>query len=970
MSFPLTAVTSSIIVYGGKGKGKRLALDTPLATPSGWTTMGEIKVGDELFDENGKRCRVTVVSPIVDGDSYRITFSDGSTIDADAEHLWVTENYRERRKGLPGQIRTTLEIRKTLTRTQGQQVANCHSIRNTAPLELPDRILPVDPYVLGLWLGDGSSAAGVITIGEQDEEETVGLLRAAGCEVHSHRVVERAPMYGVYGLKVKLRALGVLGDKHVPLMYLRASSAQRLSLLQGLLDSDGTLNGESVEFDNTNKKLIDAVHELVVSLGMRASITERRSVLYGVDHGPSWRLFFTPTLPVFRLSRKAEKLRFDRAQALRRLRRYITSVEPIESVPMRCIAVDSPNHLYLAGRQMVPTHNTNFGAVFAEELHACHLRFACIDPMGVWWGLRHSIDGKKPGIEVLILGGLHGDIPIEPTAGAVVADLVADESVSVIIDISRRADGKMWSIGERIRFVADYCERLYQRQGEKRRPLMQIIDEAARFAPQMVRHGEAYVARCSGAVAVMVEEGRNVGIGVCLITQRSARLNKDVAELADCMISFCVVGPNSMGAILEWLGEHVEKSRHKEIAEKLRKLPIGTALVISPAWLEFEGIVPMRARTTFDSSATPKPGQKSIRASGGKKLDLTKYEARMADAILKAMQDDPKLLRDEITKLKKEMAEMAKKRVVSKTKTIREEHYVFRAGEVKRLEKLGVKIVDSIRQLDAAISVDLIGRMEKALSVVKSVSETGLNVYKSRESDALDVPIKFSEKSWIEKPKGVGALIPGAPSNGRSPNVTFRPTPVAVRTVIPGSTPGTIIVADALSVIDPSDGAKIALKDKQVAILRALKLMLQLGQAWVSRKHIAALSGQSPKSSAYSEHVSLLTRCGLTESRDGSLSILAEGQRLIGTVPDDGTDLLDAYKRHVLNPAQGRIVDALRASVNEDGLGIEGNPISKEVLAKRAGASHKSSAYMENLSDMRALALIDYAQGGVYLKVT
>jgi hypothetical protein len=111
--------------------------------------------------------------------------------------------------------------------------------------------------------------------------------------------------------------------------------------------------------------------------------------------------------------------------------------------------------------------------------------------MGVLWGLRFDVSGKGPGVEVLILGGIHGDIPIEPTGGAVVADLVVENDVSVIIDISRRPDGSMWAIAERVRFVTDYCKRLYQRQGEKRRPLLQLIDEAARFVPQMVRKGES-----------------------------------------------------------------------------------------------------------------------------------------------------------------------------------------------------------------------------------------------------------------------------------------------------------------------------------------------------------------------------------------------------------------------------------------------------------------------------------------------
>ncbi len=205
---------------------------------------------------------------------------------------------------------------------------------------------------------------------------------------------------------------------------------------------------------------------------------------------------------------------------------------------------------------------TNFGSVFAEEMYAAHLRFSVIDPMGVWWGLQHGSKHGEPGLEVLILGGVHGDLPIEPTGGEVVADLVADESISVVIDISRRADGKAWTKGEKVRFVTAYMLRLYERQVEHRRPLMQIIDEAARYAPQGLRSGDVDESKCLGAIAMVCEEGRNLGIGLTLLTQRSARLNKDVAELADVLVAFRTVGPNSVGAITDWLGDHVAKDEH------------------------------------------------------------------------------------------------------------------------------------------------------------------------------------------------------------------------------------------------------------------------------------------------------------------------------------------------------------------------------------------------------------------------
>lgn len=332
---------------------------------------------------------------------------------------------------------------------------------------------------------------------------------------------------------------------------------------------------------------------------------------------------------------------------------------------------------------------TNFGSVLAEELAAAGLKFAWLDPPGVSWGLRHSADGKGPGIEVLILGGPHGDIPIEPTAGAVVADLVVDNDVNVVIDISRKPDGTMWSIADRVRFVTAYAKRLYQRQGEKRRPIMQVLDEAARFIPQVVRSGEAEVAACMGALAVLVEEGRNVGIGVTFITQRSARLNKDVAELADCMVAFRTVGPNSRRAVMDWLGEHVEKERLRELDEAVRKLPVGSALVVSPGWLEFEGVVKMRARETFDSSATPKAGETRKASGPGAKPDLAKYQELMAETIERAKAEDPRELRKRIAELERKLAAAAKERpaLTPAVKEKRVEVPIFKDGQIGKLER-------------------------------------------------------------------------------------------------------------------------------------------------------------------------------------------------------------------------------------------------------------------------------------------
>lgn len=298
---------------------------------------------------------------------------------------------------------------------------------------------------------------------------------------------------------------------------------------------------------------------------------------------------------------------------------------------------------------------TNLASVLIEEATKARLRWAALDPMGVLWGLRHSKDGTGPGVECVVLGGPHGDIPIEPTSGEIVADLVIDEGVNTVIDFSRKASGEMWGKAEKVRFVTDYANRLFRRQGDllsgnqRREPLLQILDESARYIPQVIPKGSFALAECVGAWEQIAEEGRNIGLGVCFLTQRSARMNKSVSELADVMFAFRTIGPNSLAAVMDWLGEHIEKSRIREVAGQVRELEIGQCLVVSPGWLRVEKIVKIRERETFDSSATPKAGQRAHKVTGkAAKPDLAKYQVRMAATIEKAKADDPKELRKQL----------------------------------------------------------------------------------------------------------------------------------------------------------------------------------------------------------------------------------------------------------------------------------------------------------------------------------
>jgi phage terminase large subunit-like protein len=189
-------------------------------------------------------------------------------------------------------------------------------------------------------------------------------------------------MVGNGSLHSRLRLLGVLGDKHVPAVYLRGSADQRLALLQGLMDSDGYADPRrrDVEFCNTNKNLVDAVVELARSLGQKPVAKESRALLYGRDCGPKWRVSWRPTVPVFRLSRKRVHEASPRTQEFRHQHRMIVRAERIDPVAMRCLTVDSPHHMYLAGEGMIPTHNTRTGSGTLAD-------WILSDPVPGEWGI-------------------------------------------------------------------------------------------------------------------------------------------------------------------------------------------------------------------------------------------------------------------------------------------------------------------------------------------------------------------------------------------------------------------------------------------------------------------------------------------------------------------------------------------------------------------------------------------------------
>lgn len=338
---------------------KGLELSTPIPTPNGFKLIKDIQQGDVIFDGDGKKTTVNAVSEIHYNPCYKITFDTGDEIICDHEHKWVIT--QRTRKGKAAVV-SYIEVEKT-TEELYVDYLNKEKLRVAciSDLETDHQNLPIDPYVLGVWLGDGAKAAGLITnmIPELWKE-----IQSRGYELGddiSNGSSGKAQSRTILGLYPKLKELGLLHNKHIPDQYLTASRKQRLDLLRGFMDTDGSYN-------RLRKRCVmvtgqwwqaEGLKTLVASLGWKPAIIKSKTSCTNCKDSTevdAYHVGFTvkdenPFLVRNQdiIPRTVVKSRY----------RYITSIEKVDTVPTKCLAVDSPTHTYLATKSYIKTHNTN-----------------------------------------------------------------------------------------------------------------------------------------------------------------------------------------------------------------------------------------------------------------------------------------------------------------------------------------------------------------------------------------------------------------------------------------------------------------------------------------------------------------------------------------------------------------------------------------------------------------------------------
>jgi replicative DNA helicase len=374
-----------VVVMARAGVGKAQPLDAKILTPYGWSTMGNMSVGSEVICPDGKIANVIQVHPQGVKDIYRVIFSDGASTEVTEEHLWLTQSHKERRYGRSS-VKTTAEISKTI-RIEGKREGWNHYV----PLvgRIPARYtgkLPVDPYIVGILLGDGhvrTRGRVMEVLLSSDDIELVeeintllndGAFTPAGLQQYRF-TGESTRMKVDDSLRTGLSKLGMGSghscEKKVPQIYMDAWPAARLAVLQGLLDTDGSPCAAKAEYCTTSPEMACQVRELVWSLGGTATMSERTtSFTNGKGEKQKGRLSYRilialpPEMDYFRLERKQNLV--TKGQKIGRAVRTIKSVELVRQAEAQCITIDHPDHLYVTDDYVV-THNSWLDLLFVAH---------------------------------------------------------------------------------------------------------------------------------------------------------------------------------------------------------------------------------------------------------------------------------------------------------------------------------------------------------------------------------------------------------------------------------------------------------------------------------------------------------------------------------------------------------------------------------------------------------------------------
>lgn len=535
---------------------------------------------------------------------------------------------------------------------------------------------------------------------------------------------------------------------------------------------------------------------------------------------------------------------------------------------------------------------SNTATVLVEQLYAAGLPVVVLDVKGDWWGLRSSADGKGKGLPFIIFGGDHGDVPLEPSAGELLADLIVDERIHAVLDMSHMSKTQARS------FTVAFAERLYRRN---RDALHLIVEEADVLVPQRVT---AETARLLGAMEDIAKRGRSKGIGLTLISQRPQEVGKSVLDLMETLILMGMTGPRSINAIKEWIAVNADDAGTAEVIRSLPTLGVGEAWIWSPSFLGVLVRVLIRKASTFDSHATPKPGEVRQIPKGYADVDLLALGERIAATVEKAKADDPRALRARITELERLLA--AK---VVPVEPQRVEVPAVSEQMLADLQVAGLRIADVMTEAMR----NAVEPLMTALATLHAVSVDTARIAKPLPARPGDAPVAIAARP-LAAPRAAIASRPTAPN---PPSGEARPG---------------------------------GLPKAQRAVLTALA---QYHPRTRTRNQVALLAQYSGRSGGFSNTLGALRTAGYIIG-SGDLKITDAGLEALGDYEPlpSGADLRTWWCNNttMLGKAH-RVILATLIDVYPDGL-------DRDKLGEVTGYSAASGGFSNALGKLRSLELI------------
>ena len=592
---------------------------------------------------------------------------------------------------------------------------------------------------------------------------------------------------------------------------------------------------------------------------------------------------------------------------------------------------------------------TYAAAVLVEEMLKAGQTVVVADPVGVWWGLRSGADGAGPGLPVAILGGDHADAPLSPEAGAAAADLAAEERLSLVLDLSH------FTPPEQTRFITAFAERLYRRN---RRPLHLVLDEADQFVPQVPESGQQPLL---WAMNRIVRLGRARGLGVTLISQRPAVLAKNVLTQAEVLVALRLTSPQDRKAVEAWVSAHDAPERRQEMLASLASLPVGTAWVWSPGWLDVLVKVCVRRRETFDSSATPRVGQ----AEGGQAraepaalapVDLDRLRARLALVEGATLEDaEPAELRRRLGASLERVAALESqaragappppKAAVQRVEVVKE---VVKLVEVPALE------AGQAGQLQAAAS-ELTARADALRADADRLEGVAQSILRR-----LDLISPTSASPGVPEPAGVEVAepepAPTAPPPSSAPNAASSGRAEGGEAAASGEGadegPGRAGPAAAGGTGGQNAGGQKPNGEKMPLAERKVLTALVQHPEGCRKNQVALLTGYAVSGGGFNNALGALRSKAWIAGRD-VLTITAPGRAALGPwepLPAPGPALLEHWAGH-LGKAERAVLGALAQA--------HPGALTKEQLGAATGYEASGGGFNNALSRLRTLALIE-----------